>query len=122
MLDQLDPTTVLTKFNKIAAAGKEVVATNVPTSQINTMMELALKAKKLPTSSLAVVPPLIEPGAPKFSVIRSAVTAKIAASEAKDDPSAAATPTTSSPPKKKKKSTSTDSKADTDDLTAVCSA
>ncbi|WP_375423846.1 LCP family protein [uncultured Friedmanniella sp.] len=122
MLDQLDPTTVLTKFNKIAAAGKEVVATNVPTSQVNAMMELALKAKKLPTSSLAVVPPLIQPGAPKFSVIRSAVAAKIAASEAKDNPSPAATPTASSSAKKKKQSGSTNSKADTDDLTAVCAA
>ncbi len=122
MLDQLDPATVLTKFNKIAAAGKEVVATNVPTSEINTMMELALKAKQLPTSSLAVVPPLIEPGAPKFSVIRSAVGAKIAASEAKDEPAPSPTPTSSSTPEKKKRSASAGSKADTEDLTAVCSA
>lgn len=120
MLDQLDPATVLTKFNKIASAGKEVVATNVPTSEINTMMELALKTKQLPTSSLAVVPPLIQPGEPDFAVIRSAVAKKIAASEAKDDPSP--TPTASATPKKKKKSTSSASKADTDDLTAVCSA
>ena len=30
MLDQLDPVTVLTKFNKIAAASKRVVATDIP--------------------------------------------------------------------------------------------
>ncbi|WP_375432714.1 LCP family protein [uncultured Friedmanniella sp.] len=125
MLDQLDPTTVLTKFNKIAEAGKEVVATNVPTSEINTMMELAMQAKLLPTSSLAVVPPLIQPGEPDFAVIRSAVKAKIAASEAKDAPAPSTTPTPSASPsvkKKKKASTSSDDKADTDDLTAVCSA
>jgi polyisoprenyl-teichoic acid--peptidoglycan teichoic acid transferase len=126
MLDQLDPATLLTNFNQIAAAGKEVVATSVPTSEINTMMDLALKAKRLPTSSLAVVPPLIQPGAPDFAVIRSAVTDKIAASEALDArASGAATseavpaPTASATPKTKKKAAK---RANTDDLGAVCSA
>ncbi|GAA1839686.1 LCP family protein [Microlunatus capsulatus] len=127
MLDQMDPATVLTNFNKIAAAGQEVVATSVPTSELGTMMDLALKAKKLPTSSLAVVPPLIQPGAPDFDVIRTAVADKIAASEAKDDPEPApdaASPTaggtSTAAPKQKKPAASKG--ADTDDLTAVCSA
>ncbi|SDT21035.1 cell envelope-related function transcriptional attenuator common domain-containing protein [Friedmanniella luteola] len=128
MLDQMDPATVLTNFNKIAAAGQEVVATSVPTTEVGTMMDLALKAKKLPTSSLAVVPPLIQPGAPDFDVLRGAVADKIAASEAKDAPKPVATATASSPapssastaPKKKKPAASKG--ADTDDLTAVCSA
>ena len=38
MLNQLDPMTVLTKFNKIASASKEIVATDIPTSEINTML------------------------------------------------------------------------------------
>ncbi len=123
MLDQLDPTTVLTNFNKIASAGKEVVATSVPTSEISTMMDLALKAKQLPTSSLAVVPPLIQPGAPDFNVIRAAVADKIAAAEALDapkpDPTTAVTPSGSAKPKAKKKATG---RENTDDLTAVCAA
>ena len=127
MLDQMDPATVLTNFNEIAAAGQEVVATSVPTSELGTMMDLALKAKKLPTSSLAVVPPLIQPGAPDFDVIRAAVADKIAVSEAKDAPepeagatSPAAGGTSTAAPKKKKPAAS--GGADTDDLTAVCSA
>ena len=123
MLDQLDPATVLTNFNQIAAAGKEVVATSVPTSEISTMMDLALKTKKLPTSSLAVVPPLIQPGEPDFDVLRSAVARKIAASEAldaaasgeADGPTAPATPAaspTSAPTKK-----AATGREDTDDLT-----
>ncbi|MFL6064823.1 MAG: LCP family protein [Friedmanniella sp.] len=120
MLDQLDPATLLTNFNKIAAAGKEVVATSVPTSEINTMMDLALKAKKLPTSSLAVVPPLIQPGAPDFDVIRAAVAQKVAASEARDAPASAAPTAATSTPATKKKATA--KRANTDDLTAVCSA
>ncbi len=97
MLDQMDPATVLTNFNDIAAAGQEVVATSVPTSELGTLMDLALKAKQLPTSSLAVVPPLIQPGAPDFDVIRAAVAAKIAASEAKDAPAPAATAASADP-------------------------
>jgi LCP family protein required for cell wall assembly len=128
MLDQLDPATLLTNFNQIAAAGKEVVATSVPTSEINTMMDLALKAKKLPTSSLAVVPPLIQPGAPDFDVIRAAVADKIAASEAKDAPKPASTASgstagsSSSPTPARRKKAAAAKGADTEDLTAVCAA
>ena len=84
MLDQFDPMTMLTKFNKIAAAGKEVVATDIPTSDISTMLELATKAKQLPVASVAIVPPLIQPGAPNFTIVRQAVLAKIDAAEAAD--------------------------------------
>jgi LCP family protein required for cell wall assembly len=84
MLNQLDPMTVLTKFNQIAAAGKEIVATDIPTSTINTLMQLALKAKKLPISSLSFVPPLVYPGSPNFTVIHAAVQAKIDAAEGAD--------------------------------------
>jgi LCP family protein required for cell wall assembly len=127
MLDQLDPATLLTNFNQIAAAGKEVVATSVPTSEINTMMDLALKAKKLPTSSLAVVPPLIQPGDPDFAVIRAAVADKIVASEAKDAPTTAPaasrpTPAGSSPTPARPKKAAAAKGADTEDLTAVCAA
>src|SRR4030095_15198082 len=45
MLNQLDPITVLTKFNRIAAASRQVVATDIPTSEVGTMIALALRAK-----------------------------------------------------------------------------
>ena len=131
MLDQLDPASVLTNFNKIAAAGKEVVATSVPPSEVGAMMDLAQRAKKLPTSSLAVVPPLIQPGAPDFDVIKQAVAAKIAKSEAKDAKATAAPTTTTAPAdpspspsstRRPKAERSGEARADTDDLTAVCKA
>jgi LCP family protein required for cell wall assembly len=84
MLNQLDPLTVLTKFNRIAAAGKEIMETNIPTADLNTLMGLALEAKELPLSSLAFVPPLIRPGDPDFEVVRSKVQSKIDAAEAAD--------------------------------------
>ena len=56
-------------------------------------MDLALKAKVLPISSLAFVPPLIHPGSPKFSLMHRLVQAKIAASEAADSAAASPSPT-----------------------------
>jgi LCP family protein required for cell wall assembly len=130
MLKQLDPVTVLKNFNQIAAAGKQVVATDIPTSKINTMMELALKARQLPVSNVAVVPPLIQPGAPDFGVIRRAVNNKIAAAEAADaraaNPGAtapAATPSASasaSAGAKATKQSTTPRSGQTNDLNKVC--
>lgn len=88
MLNQLDPVTVLTKFNDIAGAGKEIVATDVPSSEINSLMDLALLARETPVSSVSFVPPLVYPGNPKYDVIRDTVRSKIAAAEAKDEKSA----------------------------------
>jgi LCP family protein required for cell wall assembly len=125
MLNQLDPITVLTKFNKIAAASKQVVATDIPTSEIGPMMDLALKAKQLPVSSVAMMPPLINPSSPDFTLIRHTVEKRIEASEAIDRPAAEPEPasTTSAPakPTAKPKPTASQSKdAQTDDLGKVC--
>ncbi len=133
MLNQLDPVTVLTKFNKIAAAGKEIMETNIPTSTLNTMMDLALKAKSKPIASLAFVPPLIHSGDPDFALVHRLVAAKIDAAEAADlpktEPSVAPTtqPTSSSTRSATKKATPQAVKKaktapGTDDLDNVCSA
>ena len=125
MINQLDPITVFTKFNKIAAAGKEVVATDIPPSEIPTMMDLALKSKALPVSSAAMVPPLINPNSPDFDLVRSTVQKTITASEAIDNPTAeptpAATPEPIPTPKPKPKAAKSGS-AQTDDLSKVCAA
>jgi hypothetical protein len=86
MLNQLDPITVLIKFNKIVEAGREVVATDIPRSAIGTMMDLALKTKGLPVSSAAMMPPLIDPDSPDFTLMRRTVRKTIDASEAIDEP------------------------------------
>jgi polyisoprenyl-teichoic acid--peptidoglycan teichoic acid transferase len=90
MLNQLDPITVLIKFNKIVEAGREVVATDIPRSAIGTMMDLALKTKGLPVSSAAMMPPLINPDSPDFTLMRRTVRETIDASEAIDEPAKSA--------------------------------
>jgi LCP family protein required for cell wall assembly len=123
MLNQFDPITVLTKFNKIAAASQEVVATDIPTSEVGTMINLALKAKGLPVSSIAMMPPLIDPNSPDFSLVRGTVQQRIEASEALDRPVAQSTPAeTPSATTKPKSKGSSSRDAQTDDLGKVCSA
>lgn len=122
MVKQLNPTTVLTKFNSIAEAGEKVVATDLPSSQIGTMLDLAAKGRGLPLSSVNFAPPLILPVKPDFPRIREIVSNRIEASENADegrtesaapepDGSASAKPSTSASPK---------SKTQTDDLEKVC--
>lgn len=132
MLKQLNPATLAAKFTDIAAASEKVVATNMPSSQIGTMLELALKAKALPMSSVNFSPPLIKPAKPDFEKILTVVQEKIAASEAKDVARAGgatggATTTGSqqtSTPKASPKASATTSSGtvtQTDDLDEVCS-
>jgi LCP family protein required for cell wall assembly len=126
MLNQLDPITVLTKFNKIAEAGREVVATDIPPSEIGTMMSLALKAKSLPVSSAAMVPPLINPNAPDFALVRSTVQKAIDDSEAVDkqanEPAPVVTPSASAAAAKPKPTATPSRSSQTDDLGKVCAA
>jgi polyisoprenyl-teichoic acid--peptidoglycan teichoic acid transferase len=96
MLQQLDPVTVLTNFNQIASAGKEIVATDIPTSRVDTMLDLAMKAKHEPVSTVAFVPPTIYPGSPDYAKIHAMVAQKIRAAEAADQPSPAPSPGTGS--------------------------
>jgi len=133
MLDQLDPVTVLTKFNGIASASKEIVATDIPSSQVSTMLDLAQKAKTKPVGSLAIVPPLLKrPADPDFGKIRAAISDQIAKSEAMDQPRPASTAPAGAPassaPKKVSSSSGSGSSdpakkgVETSNLSKVCSA
>jgi polyisoprenyl-teichoic acid--peptidoglycan teichoic acid transferase len=85
MLDQLSPRDVLTRFQDIATASKEIVTTDVPADQINTFLDLANKARRLPVASVSFVPPTIETYDPDFDQIQSMVQAGIDRSEQADD-------------------------------------
>ncbi len=130
MLNQLEPVTVLTKFNEIAKAGEEIVATDVPTSEIDKLMGLALKAKGRPVGSVSFVPPLIHSGNPDYGLIHKTVANRIAVAENADLPKDQRTPVPAQPKPKSTKSgksksdddTSDSKKAQTDDLKAICSA
>ena len=123
MLNEFDPITVLTRFNGIAAASRQAVATDIPTAEIGTMIDLALKAKALPVSSVAIVPPLIDPNSPDFDLVRRTVQKKIDASEAIDARVAEPTPAGAESATPEPTPTASPSRnAQTDDLGKVCSA
>jgi LCP family protein required for cell wall assembly len=81
MVNQLDPTTVLANFQKIASASQQVVSTDIPAGDLPQFLTLAQKAKHNQIVSVQFVPPLITPKDPDFTVIRSRVAAVISDQE-----------------------------------------
>ena len=81
MLHQVSPQTVLTNFEKIAHASSAMISTDIPASEVDTFIGLALKAKGQPVATLSLVPPLVNTGDPDIGLIQRKVTAAIAASE-----------------------------------------
>ncbi|MHA7222308.1 LCP family protein [Arthrobacter sp. RHLT1-20] len=57
MLKQLDPATLLSKFEDIVKAGTKVVDSNVSAGQLGSFVDLAMKAKGQETSRLTIGPP-----------------------------------------------------------------
>ncbi|HEX2705940.1 MAG TPA: LCP family protein, partial [Candidatus Lustribacter sp.] len=121
MVHQLSPTTVVTKFQGIAAAGSEVVKTDIPESELGTLADLGLKAKGQKITSVNFVPPLMKPWNYDPDFVREKVASTLeasAAAPASPAPSASASgpgsPTTSAP-------AATSGAAATDDLSVVCS-
>ncbi len=70
LLTQADPATVLTRFNRIALATKELIRTDIPRSMLKNLVPLALKVKNAKVSSVQFVPPLISTGYPDWDKIR----------------------------------------------------
>ena len=57
MLKQLDPATLLAKFEDIAKAGTQVVESNISASQLGSFLDLAIKAKGQDVKRLTIGPP-----------------------------------------------------------------
>ncbi|MBF0817231.1 LCP family protein [Microbacterium paludicola] len=73
ILAQFTPTTVLTRFQEVANAGTDLVETDLPQSMLSYFVELGLKAKEQPVTTIELIPPLVDPEAPDFVVIRQMV-------------------------------------------------
>ncbi|VDR31501.1 Putative transcriptional regulator yvhJ [Arthrobacter agilis] len=79
MIAQLDPATVLTRFQSIAAAGTQIVETDIPQDQLGSFVDLGLKAQGQETRRLTIGPPDFGTPAdnfvtyPDFDVIHSRV-------------------------------------------------
>jgi hypothetical protein len=73
MLQQLSPQLVITRFAALAKAGENILHTNLPTSELDTFAQLALKAKAQPISTVSFVPPAIVTSSPDIDKIRSMI-------------------------------------------------
>ncbi|MBF4993057.1 LCP family protein [Arthrobacter gandavensis] len=88
MVAQLDPATLLTRFQAIASAGEEVVHTDIPQDQLGSFVDLALKSKDHEVQRMTIGPPDFGTAAdnfatyPDFDLIHSRVQEKLAKSAA----------------------------------------
>jgi polyisoprenyl-teichoic acid--peptidoglycan teichoic acid transferase len=124
MLQQLEPATVLRRFQKIAAAGKQVVSTDIPAGELDTFISLSAKARDQKVTSVQFVPPLITPARPDLGLVRSRVHKAIEAAEKPPAPHASAKPRKSSGSSGSSPgpSPSVADSSDGDDIGQICSA
>lgn len=136
MVQQVNPRSVVMRFQDIAAASAGVLQTDLPQSELGYFADLALKTRSQKIKSVNFVPPLIKPWDYDPRVITSTVGKTIAASEGASATTAAAKPpvtTTRAPRAHTSPATPGSSKeaaaqpstaplADTADLGQVCSA
>ena len=79
ILKQISPTTLFSRCQEVAAAGKSLVTTDIPKDMLPTYLELANKVKKRGLKVLDLVPENgYHPGYPDYSAIKAAVTEIIA--------------------------------------------
>ena len=81
MLHQISPQVALTNFEKIAKASSEMISTNIPASEVDRFLQLALKAKSAPVATLSLVPPMVDTAEPDIGMIKRKVAQAIASSE-----------------------------------------
>ncbi|MDR6557056.1 LCP family protein required for cell wall assembly [Arthrobacter pascens] len=92
MLKQLDPATLLAKFEDIANAGTKVVDSNISSSQLGSFVDLAMKAKGKEISRLTIGPPDFDASfstVPDFDVIHDRVSKLLSSQGAEQSPAAA---------------------------------
>jgi LCP family protein required for cell wall assembly len=78
VLQQFDPTNVLTKFESVATAGAQVVSTDIPQQMLGYFVDLSAKSRALPVDKLELVPPLIDPQNPDYDYARQLVANQLA--------------------------------------------
>jgi polyisoprenyl-teichoic acid--peptidoglycan teichoic acid transferase len=69
MLRQIDPKRVVLKMDDVAEAGKRIFKTDIPASELGTFIDLALKARGQPISTVSFTPPAIETYDPDYDKI-----------------------------------------------------
>ena len=82
MLQQLSPQKVVLKFENIAKASEDLISTDVPLSEVDRFIQLALKARSQPIRTVSFVPPLISTSHPDIAKIQQTVQAALSPKKA----------------------------------------
>ncbi|WP_235928937.1 LCP family protein [Marisediminicola senii] len=82
MLAQFEPRNVLSKFQGIAAAGSQVVSTDVPSGILPRFVDMGTKARTQPITTLELVPDLVNTNEPDYEYIHALVQQTLAAAVA----------------------------------------
>jgi LCP family protein required for cell wall assembly len=85
MLEQLSPQVVMTKFEMIAKASEDMISTNLPASELDRFMALAVKAKSRQIATVSFVPPLVNTAEPDVAAIHARVQQAIEESGPRDE-------------------------------------
>lgn len=88
MLSQVNPAQAVLNLREIMEAGSSMLSTNLPGSEFDRFIGLALKAKGQKMSSVSLVPPLLTTADPDIDVAHEAVAAAIDRSENPPEPRA----------------------------------
>jgi len=78
ILRQVEPTTVLSRFQAIAEAGTQVVSTDIPQAMLGRFVDLAGKSREQPIADLELVPPLVDNFSPDYAAVRALVAEAVA--------------------------------------------
>lgn len=92
---QADPITVLNSFERLAAATKRAISTDLPQDLLPAVVDLSQMVKDAKMRSLSFVPPLISTADPDWYLIRRKVTGALEehSSSTRTAPTPSATPT-----------------------------
>ncbi len=72
------PANVLVQFQQVAAAGTQVVKTDIPSVMLGLFTDLATKSRTLPVTRVELVPPEFTTGYPEYDKIAAALKAAMA--------------------------------------------
>lgn len=87
MAAEMSPSTVLLKARAIADSSATLLDTDIPASDLNVFMELALRTRTQPISSVSLTPPQVDTSDPDFGAIRRMVADGVRDSERSGDDS-----------------------------------
>ncbi|MBF4768110.1 LCP family protein [Nocardioides agariphilus] len=81
MLSQVSPQTAVTNFEAIANASSAMISTNIPASEVDRFISLALQARGQKISTVSLVPPMVITAHPDIKTVRKMVNGAIARAE-----------------------------------------